>query len=131
MAAADKVPQDIGGYWGAAEMPKLRTVLVIAPPLLADLIRRVLTGRVAVSILPEITDPTDIGGHLRELAPDIIIVGPVGTASSLVAASVPSHTRVLSLSADLTHILGPNPGDIAPFTPETLAVRLREILMTI
>jgi hypothetical protein len=112
-------------------MPELRTVLVIAPPLLADLIRRVLTDRVTVSILPEIADPTDIGGRLRELAPDIVIVGPVGAASSLVAESAPSHTRVLFLSADLTHILGPNPGDIAPFAPETLAARLRDILITI
>jgi hypothetical protein len=112
-------------------VPELRTVLVIAPPLLADLIRRVLTERIDVLIVPEIADPADIGDRLRELAPDFVIVGPVGAVPLLDAASMPSGTLVLSLSADLTHILGPNPGDIAVFTPETLAACVRDTLAAI
>jgi hypothetical protein len=116
---------------GAANVPELRTVLVVAPPLLADLIRRALTERVAISILPEITDLADIADRLRELSPDIAIIGPAGVVPSMDAASASSRTRVLSLSADLTVILGPKPGDIAPFTPATLAARVREILASI
>jgi hypothetical protein len=112
-------------------VPELRTVLVVAPALLADLIRRVLTDRVAISILPEFADPADIGARLRDLAPDIVIVGPVGAVHALDAASAASRTRVLILSADLTNIIGPDPGDIAPFTPETLAARVRDILAAI
>jgi hypothetical protein len=112
-------------------VPELRTVLVVAPTLLADLIRRVLADRVAISILPEFADPADIGDRLRELAPDIVIIGPVGAVPLLNAASTPSRTRVLTLSADLTNIIGPDPGDIAPFTPESLAARVRDIFEAI
>jgi hypothetical protein len=104
---------------------------VVAPPLLADLIRRALTDRVAISILPQIADLADVADRLRELSPDIVIVGPVGAVPSIAAASTLPRTQVLSLSADLTAILGPRPGDIAPFTPEALAARLRDILASI
>jgi hypothetical protein len=116
---------------GAAKVPELRTVLVVAPTLLADLIRRVLADRVAITILPEFADPADIGDRLRNLVPDIVIIGPVGAVPSLNATSTPSRTRVLTLSADLTNIIGPDPDDIAPFTPEILAARVRDILAAI
>jgi hypothetical protein len=111
-------------------MPEHRTVLVIAPPLLADLIRQVLIGRVGASVLVEIAEPAAARERMRELDPDVVIVGPVG-AAALAAAPAPPHARVLSLSQDLSRILGPDADDIAPFTPDTLASRLRDILATI
>ena len=112
-------------------MPELRTVLVVAPTLLADLIRRVLADRVAITILPEFADPAEISDRLRNLAPDIVIIGPARAVPLLDAESTPTGTRVLSLSADLTNIIGPGPHDIAPFTPEILAARVRDILAEI
>ncbi len=111
-------------------MPEHRTVLVIAPPLLADLIRHVLIGRVGGSVLVEIAEPADASERLRELDPDVVIIGPVSAVWPLAAAAV-AHARVLSLSPDLSHILGPDADDIAPFTPDALADRLRDILAAI
>ena len=104
------------------------TVLVIAPPLLADLIARVLTERVGKSVKIELIAPIEAGRRLSEVAPDVIIAGPVRAISSFV---VPPGVRVLSLSADLGHILGPNLDDIVEFTPDALAARLIDILITI
>jgi hypothetical protein len=112
-------------------MPELRTVLVIAAPLLADLVRRVLTGRVSASVIVEIASPADASERLRELDPDVVIIGPVSAARPLAAAAAAAHARVLSLSSDLSHILGPDADDIAPFTPDALANRLRDILTAI
>lgn len=109
-------------------MAELRTVLVIAPPLLADLIARVLTKRVDKSVKVEVAAPAEAGGRLSEVDPDVVITGPVRATSSFV---VPPGVRVLSLSADLGHILGPNVDDIVEFTPDALAVRLIDILITI
>jgi hypothetical protein len=118
--------------WGAAaEMPEHRTVLVIAPLLLADLIRHVLIGRVGGTVLVEIAEPADANERLRKLNPDVVIIGPLSAAWHLAAAAATQHPRVLSLSPDLGQILGPDTDDIAPFTPETLANRLREILAAI
>lgn len=109
-------------------MPELRAVLVTVPPLLADLTRRVLTGRVGLSIVAEIADPQIAALSLRDLAPDVVIIGPAADHEPLSAALVRSmlpHARVLALSADLTQLLGPGQDDVDEFTPETLADRLR------
>ena len=112
-------------------MPELRTVLVIAPPLLADLIRRVLSVRVSVSVLVEIAEPGDASERLRKLDPDVVIIGSTSAAWPPAAVAAAPHARVLSLSPDLSHILGPDADDVVPFTPDALANRLRDILAAI
>src|SRR5271167_2410720 len=92
----------------AAEMPELRTVLVIAPPLLADLIRRVLTNRCSVSVLVGIAEPADASKRLHELQPDVVIIGPASAPSPLPPAAAAPQARVLTISPDLSHILGPD-----------------------
>ena len=109
-------------------MPELRAVLVTAPPLLADLIRRVLAGRVGLSIVAEIADPEIAVLRLRDLAPDIVIIGPAGNAPAFDAALVRSllpQARVFALSADLMRLFGPGQDDESEFTPDALADRLR------
>ena len=110
-------------------MPELRTVLVIAPPLLADLIRRALSDRVEKSIRIEVAAPAEASERLLDVDPDVVIAGPLSASSPSVAG--PPRARVLSLSADLDLILGPNMDDVAPFTPDALAARLRDILARI
>jgi hypothetical protein len=109
-------------------MAKVRTVLVIAPPLLADLIRRVLTDRVDKSVKVEVASPAETSRRLSEVDPDVVIKGPARAISSFVA---PPRVRVLSLSADLGDILGPNADDIIEFTPDALVTRLIETLIPI
>ena len=107
-------------------MRGFRAVLVTVPPLLADLIRHVLTNRAALVIVAELTEPASAYARLRALAPDVVIIGPAsGTPvdAALVRAMLPG-ARVLVLSADLTQLLGPGEDDIDAFTPGTLAARL-------
>jgi DNA-binding NarL/FixJ family response regulator len=109
-------------------VPELRAVLVTAPPLLADLIRGVLAGRVGLSVVAEIADPKIAAVRLRDLAPDVVIIGPAANApafdAALVRALLP-QARVFALSADLTRLFGPGQDDDSEFTPDTLADRLR------
>jgi len=106
---------------------RLRTVLVTVPPLLADLIRHVLTTRAALLVVAELTDVDSAYAQLGALSPDIVIIGPGGARpvdAARVRAMLPG-ARVLALSADLTQLLGPGNDDIDIFTPDTLADRLR------
>ncbi len=107
-------------------MRRLRAVLVTAPPLLADLIRHVLTGRAALTIVAELTDAATADAQLGTLSPDVVIIGPGGVPPvdpARVRATLPG-ARVLVLSEDLTQLRGPGDDDIDAFTPDTLAARL-------
>lgn len=110
-------------------MRGLRAVLVTVPPLLADLIRHVLSHRAGLVIVGELADPGSAYARLRALSPDVVIIGPAGGArpvdAMLVRGMLP-QARVLAVSADLTHLLGPGQDDIETFTPDTLAARLRQ-----
>ncbi len=107
-------------------MRGLRTVLVTVPPLLADLIRHVLTGRAELLVVAQLTDATSAYARLGALSPEIVIIGPGGAPpvdAALVRAMLPG-ARVLALSTDLSQLLGPGDDDIDAFTPDTLAARL-------
>jgi hypothetical protein len=111
---------------------ELRAVLLSVPPLLADLISRVATSRleqygIRLSILAEIADVASLGGRLAELAPDLAIMGQAAITrlpAGMMAPSIPA----LVLSADLSHIAGPGPDDMAPLTPESLVAALRAVI---
>jgi DNA-binding NarL/FixJ family response regulator len=109
------------------DVPGLRAVVVTVPPLLADLIRHVLTSRAGLPIVAELIDPDSAYAQLHALAPDVVIIGPSGgprpVDPALVRALLP-QARVLALSADLTQLLGPGAQDSDAFTPDTLAARL-------
>ena len=109
-------------------MRRLQAVLVTVPPLLADLIRHVLTSRAALLIVTELTDADSAYAQLPTLAPDVVIIGPAVGAQQVDAAIVRAmlpQARVLALSTDLTQLLGPGADDIDALTPDTLAARLQ------
>jgi hypothetical protein len=109
-------------------VPELRAVLVAVPPLLADLTRHVLTSRLGLSIIADIADLETAAEHLRDLAPDVVIVGPAANTRGLNAAQVRlmlPHAQVLALSADFSQVLGPGEADVSEFTPQNLADCLR------
>lgn len=116
-------------------MKERRVVLVMVPPLLADLIKHVLEARirrdVEISIIADDEHAQDIGERVRRLAPDVLIVRAMVAPSLWAEVSHRHLVRVLSLSDDLTGIHGPGPGDSAPLTPDVLAELLHGVLASI
>ena len=117
---------DLRDDWRLRE---IRAALVGVPPLLADLIRRVIAGRpelsqVRVSIFPEINDLADLAAPLCRLQPDLAIFGQTAATTELTTRLAQLSVRVLVLSADLTHICGSGPEDVEVLTPESLTTAL-------
>jgi hypothetical protein len=109
-------------------MPARRAVLLGLPPLLAELVRHVTTGRAGLSIIAEIADLETAAERMLDLAPDVVIIGPAATSRNLSAARVRSmlpRARVLALSADFTRLFGPGEDDVNEFTSENLVDSLR------
>ena len=101
---------------------------VRAPPLLIDVILRVLSSGLEIVAVAEIADIEAAPDILPKLAPDVVIVGPNANARQIIALMrrpLPV-TRVLALSADLLQLLGPGDDDETELTLENLAQRLRK-----
>ena len=130
-------------------MPELRIILVMVPPLLADLIRHVVTAKfqergieagvragagvahVACAITAEVCDIRQLRERVAEVDPHVIILGATAAAtrgSNLVQVS---GARVLTLSADLAQICGPAEAEVNPLTPDRVADLLLAIAQTI
>jgi hypothetical protein len=112
---------------------ELRTVLVIAPPLLADVIRSVVSTRFTqhgdeLSVVTATSDFTALAGRLLAIDPAVVVIWPAGTAAQLLASSILPRTPVLTLSANLRVISGPGSTGMAILTPDSLAARLRDAL---
>jgi hypothetical protein len=113
-------------------MPELRVALVMVPPLLADLITATVAARLAragvrlstFTVPAIVTHPAAPPGST---AADAAILGPGDAARAIARTLFAPAMPMLRLSANLTRLLGPRPGDSAPFTPEVLAERLRDI----
>jgi len=165
-------------------VPVLHVILVMVPPLLADLIRHVVVPRfeqnrveqlargigdaplVEFSIAADISDIEHIdtrvglpkaqadlpqarvdsseaqvdspaarfgspGARLGSSEFHVIILGPTAAAAPGAALVQRRNPRVLTLSADLTMIHGPEAGVSHPFTPDVLADLLLAISRTI
>jgi hypothetical protein len=101
-------------------MLELRVVLVLVPPLLADLLRQVLATRGwNVRTLGEFGNPRSVGKELAKLSPHVVLLGSPDS-ELLVSDALPPDVRILSLSADLTQLLGPRPGERTAFTADNL-----------
>jgi hypothetical protein len=109
------------------QRPGLRVAFVRAPPLLIDVIQTALLNQLGMAIVAEIAEINTAQGVLAELTPDVVIVGPSDNfrrLSALFRPLLPS-ARVLAISADLLQLAGPGDDDVAEFTLENLAQRLR------
>jgi hypothetical protein len=100
--------------------------MVMVPPLLADLIRHGLSGRVGPVIAVEFAEFEDIATRLREFAPDVVIVGPSARPFDAAAlrALLP-EPQILAVSRDLSHLVDLDTSEDDAFTPDALADRLR------
>jgi hypothetical protein len=113
-------------------MPELRAALVMVPPLLTDLITATLIPRLAsagvklsVFNVPWADTPATIASGF--IAADVAILGAGPAARALAATMFAPAMPLLTLTADLKRLRGPAPGESAPFTPEILAQRLRDL----
>ena len=96
------------------------------PALLADIIRHGLGSRVGGVTVAELAGPQNAAVRLREIDPDIVIVGPADQRmdASLIRTILP-HVQVLTVSADLSLLVDLDTGEHGAFTPDALAERLR------
>jgi hypothetical protein len=119
IANADLPPYVLrAGYSGAHDVGQLRVAVLGVPPLLADIIYRVVSERLQASGLTLLIVDGSSAGTVSQ-----VVISRGGLCASL----LPNEPAVLTLSADLSQILGPRPHDVAPFTPNALAARLLAI----
>jgi hypothetical protein len=109
-------------------MPELRAVLVLVPPLLAGLVRQVLAGRPpAVRVVAELNDADSLATQLAGRAVDVALLG-AAAPRALVRGALGPSCRILSLSADLGELTGPDDGQRVAFTSDSLVRVLTEIV---
>jgi hypothetical protein len=100
--------------------------MVVVPPLLADLIRHGLGSRIVGVTFTQLADLEDAYTRLRRVGADVIIIGPsVRKADATLIQELVPRAQVLTVSADLSQFVDLCTGEIAPFTPDALADRLR------
>lgn len=56
-------------------MVRITAVIVSMPPLLADIIRQVLTARAPIEVVAEIGSRSELAQRLRVLNPDLVLIG--------------------------------------------------------
>lgn len=112
-------------------MRELRAVLVMMPPLLADMVQQVLSDRFAASFPAEIDDIASAAARFGALSPDLVIAGSRSAALAFLEAAPGARGKILALSEDLTTLLRPDTGESAAFTSENLVVCAQKILQTI
>ena len=114
-------------------MPELRAALVMVPPLLTDLMTATLIPRLAASGL-RLQVFTVAGGCGTFRDKFRFYRGRFGDSGP--GRCRPRHRRhpvfagrrrCWPFPADLNRLLGPAAGESAPFTPEILAERLRDL----
>jgi hypothetical protein len=115
-----------GDLAGRAQVPKLRIAMVGVHALLADIIRHGLESRVGAVTVTELAGLQDADMRLREIDPDVVIVGPAAQRmdASLIRKILP-FAQVLTVSADLALLVDLDTGEREAFTPDTLAEHLR------
>jgi hypothetical protein len=94
--------------------------------LLADIIRHGLRSRAGGVTVSELAGLQDAAVRLREMDPDVVIVGPAAQRmdASLIRTILP-HAQVLTVSADLSLLVDHDTGEHEAFTPDALAEHLR------
>jgi hypothetical protein len=100
--------------------------MVAVPTLLADIIRHGLTSRVEGVTVTELADLQHSSVRLREIGPDVVIVGPSARPNdaTLIRTILP-QAQVLSVSSDMSQLVDLDTGGHEAFTPDKLAEHLQ------
>ncbi|MEO8714663.1 MAG: hypothetical protein ABI369_06595 [Acetobacteraceae bacterium] len=115
-------------------MPGIRTVFVTLPPLLGDIIRRLMERRVPLDVVDVLDSRDALAERLRLLAPALILIGLDPGEDDAVAASLAialAGARVLALAHDARaaslHEAGKAPRALPDPSPRELIEAIREV----
>jgi chemotaxis response regulator CheB len=103
-------------------MARLRAVAVGMSPLLADIVRHVLTSRSQIEIVAELAASPSLIERLQALAPDLVMISETTVESVPTGATIAAalkHARVVTLSRDGRFIM--EAGEERELTADTLA----------
>lgn len=103
-------------------MRALRAALVSISPLLSDLIRHALVGRVPIVVVAQPAHPWELSRIAGPI--DVVLIG---SPSLLAAAQAAGKGELLVLSDDLGELYRPTTALSVPLTMETLVEVLRQI----
>lgn len=109
-----------------------RVAIVTIPPLLADILREVLAGHLAIEIVAQIVRRTRLEQRLRAARPDIVLIGLRRGESDAVARSLlialPA-AKIIAFSGDVQHVwvhqMRPYRIELHDFSPEALIALLK------
>jgi hypothetical protein len=104
---------------------RLRIAMVGVRPLLADLIRHGLDSRIGGATFIELSDLQHAYTCLHEIAAEVVIVGPSAAAQATLIQRLLPRALVLTISPNLSRLIGLDRAEPAPFTLDELADRLR------
>lgn len=107
--------------------PVRRAVMVTISPLLADVIRRVVAGHVAIEIVAEIRHRSRLEARLRALRPELVLMGlrrgEDDTIAHAILAALP-QARIIAFSSDVrvayVHETRPHRTELQDFSTEAL-----------
>jgi hypothetical protein len=87
----------------------IRTVMVTTPAMLSDLVKRLAQGRVELDVLAELGGRQAIARRLRQLRPDLVIIGLRRSETAAVITTLLMllpKTKFLAFSEDGRSIVG-------------------------
>jgi hypothetical protein len=104
-----------------------RAVMVTIPPLLADIIRQVLVGRVAMEFTAEISDRKRLQSRLVALQPEFVLIGLRRGEDDAIGRTILNtlpRARVIAFSYDArsgyVHEMRPHRTELHDFSVEAL-----------
>lgn len=87
-------------------MARLRTLVVTLSPLLRELVADVLPPQISIDVIEVLDSRERVAQRLRDLAPDLVLIGLLGAETDAVAAPLLSalpSVRVLVLAQNGEH----------------------------
>lgn len=109
-----------------------RVAIVTIPPLLADILREVLAGQVAIEIVAELGRRPRLEQRLRAKRPDFVLIGLRPGESDTIARrllTVLPCAKIIAFSGDIkrvwVHQMRPDRSELHDFSREALIALLK------
>jgi chemotaxis response regulator CheB len=104
-----------------------RVAIVTIRPLLADILREILTGQMAIEIVAQIGRRTRLEQRLRDAHPDLVLIGLRRGESDAIAQGILTAlpgAKIIAFSSDLhcvwVHQMRPHRTELHDFSKEAL-----------
>ena len=109
-----------------------RVAIVTIPPLLADILREVLGGQVAIEIVAQVGRRARLEQRLRAAGPDFVFIGLRPGESDTVARGLLTAlpgAKIIAFSSDVHHVsvhqMRPHRTELHDFSKEALIALLK------